>query len=171
MRKSSLAAVALTCLTSPALAAADPAGDWMVADKVAVIRVAPCGQALCGHIVWTKGPAEPDRHNPDPAKRSQSTLGLKTVIDMKPTRSNRWEGEIYNAQDGKTYQGSISLVSEYVLRIEGCVLGFLCGGQNWTRAKCTDPSPATAKASGRKTNATSSTQSPTFPSLCREAAP
>ena len=168
MRKSSLAATALICLASPALAA-DPTGDWMVADKVAVIRVAPCRQALCGHIVWTKGPAQPDTHNPDPAKRSQSTLGLKTVIDMKPTRPNRWEGEIYNAENGKTYEGSISLVSDNVLRIEGCVLGFLCGGQNWTRAKCTDAAPATA--GGRKTTATSSTQSPAFPSSCREAAP
>jgi len=169
MRKSSLAAMALAGLASPALAA-DPTGDWMVADKVAVIRVAACGQALCGHIVWVKGPASPDRHNPDPAKRNRSTLGLKTVIDMKPTRSNRWEGEIYNAEDGKTYQGNISLVSANVLRIEGCLLGFLCGGQNWTRAKC-NGAPATAGADGRKTTATSSTQSPAFPSSCREVAP
>ena len=46
---------------------------------------------------------------------------------------SKWEGEIYNSQNGKTYNAKISLSSPDVLRVEGCVLGFLCGGQNWKR--------------------------------------
>jgi uncharacterized protein (DUF2147 family) len=135
MRKSRFAALAIAGLSSPALAA-DPNGDWLVAEKTAVVRIAPCGDALCGSIAWTKGPPGTDKNNPDPAKRSLSMIGLTVISNMKPTRGNRWEGEIYNAQDGKTYSGSIALSGENVLRIEGCVLGFLCGGQDWTRAKC-----------------------------------
>ena len=169
MRASWLVALMVAGLSSPVFAA-EPIGDWMVADKVAVVRVAPCAPdapALCGNIVWTKGPPRTDRNNPDPAKRSRSTMGMEILTGMKPTEANRWEGEIYNAEDGKNYSGRISLVSENVLRIEGCVLGILCGGQNWNRAKCEDPPPAPP---GRRT-ATASPPQPTFPTSCREVGP
>src|SRR3954471_17267627 len=138
-------------LTGPVFAAAEPTGDWLVAEKTAVIRVMPCapGQpALCGYIVWTKGPPGTDKNNPDPARRSRSVIGLATILNMKPATGNKWEGEIYNAEDGKTYSGSIGLLSDNVLRIEGCVLGFLCGGQNWTRTRCDDPVPGAASRPG-----------------------
>src|SRR5215470_8108724 len=157
-------------LSGPALAA-DAAGDWMVADKIAVVRVAPCrpdGPALCGNLVWSKGPPRADKNNPDPAKRSRSVMGMEILIDMKPTDPNRWEGEIYNAEDGKNYSGRIFLVSENVLRIEGCVLGILCGGQNWTRAKCEDPPPAPP---GRRGATASQPPPQPFPTSCREVAP
>ena len=169
MRKSWIAAMILVGLSSPALAI-DPTGDWLVAEKLAVVRVAPCGPAFCGHIAWTKGPPRTDKNNPDPAKRSRSVIGMETLLNMKPTGSNRWEGEIYNAEDGKIYSGNISLVSDNVLRIEGCVLGFLCGGQNWTRAKCED-APA-APPGGRGATASQPPPQPQPPPLsCREAAP
>jgi uncharacterized protein (DUF2147 family) len=173
MRKSSLAAMALTCLASPALAA-DPKGDWLVAEKTAVIRISPCAPAqpaLCGNIVWTKGPAGTDQKNPDPAKRSRSIIGLTTLVNMKPTGRNKWEGEIYNALEGKTYEGNISLASDNVLRIEGCILGFLCGGQDWTRTKCDEP---TGSVGGRPAPATPPAASATpasAPLSCRVAGP
>jgi len=142
----------------------------MVADKVAVVRVAPCAPeapALCGNIAWTKGPPTTDKNNPDPAKRSRSVIGMEILTDMKPTDPNRWEGEIYNAENGKNYSGRISLVSENVLRIEGCVLGFLCGGQNWTRAKCEDPPPAAARRGAKA----SPPPPPPPPTSCREVVP
>lgn len=157
MRTSCLAAVVLAAfgagLPGPVLAGAEAMGDWLVADKVAVVRVMPCAPnqpALCGYIVWTKGPAGTDKNNPDPAKRSRGVIGLATILNMKPTTANKWEGEIYNAEDGKTYSGSISLVSDNVLRIEGCVLGFLCGGQNWTRTRCDDPVPSATPRPGAR---------------------
>jgi len=185
MRKISLAAIALVCLGGPALAA-DATGDWLVAKKTAVIRIEPCAAAqradpaLCGRIAWTKGPPGTDTNNPDPAKRNRSILGLPTLLDMKPTAANRWEGNIYNAEDGKTYSGRIMLTSENVLRIEGCVLGFLCGGENWTRAKCEEAhaapgAPPAGKGKGATTPpAPASPSAPApLPSLtaCHEVAP
>jgi len=172
VRKPWLAALVFAGLSSPALAA-EPTGDWLVAEKMAVIRVAPCAPgapALCGNIVWTKGPPRADRNNPDPAKRNRSVMGMETLLDMKPAGPNRWEGEIYNAEDGKNYSGSISLVSENVLRIEGCVLGFLCGGQNWTRAKCEDPPPAPPARRGATASQPQPQPQP-FPTSCREVVP
>jgi uncharacterized protein (DUF2147 family) len=163
MGKSWFAALAIASLSSPALAA-DPNGDWLVAEKTAVVRIAPCGDALCGSIAWTKDPPGTDKNNPDPAKRSRSVIGMTILQNMKPARGNRWEGEIYNAQDGNTYSGSIALSRENVLRIEGCVLGFLCGGQDWTRAKCEEAPPTTTGGRAPPT--------PMPPRLsCRAAAP
>ena len=163
MRKAWLAALALVGVSNPALAA-DPNGDWLVAEKSAVIRIVPCGDALCGNIAWTKGPAGNDKNNPEPAKRNRPVLGLTILQNMKPAGANRWEGEIYNAKDGNTYSGSIALAGDNTLRIEGCVLGFLCGGQDWTRAKCDQAPPVTT--------GTRSSAAPTASlSACRPAAP
>jgi uncharacterized protein (DUF2147 family) len=52
---------------------------------------------------------------------------------MKP-HGNRWDGRIYNAENGKTYTGNIRLKNASTLRVEGCAFGgLICGGQNWSR--------------------------------------
>ncbi|MDB5649948.1 MAG: hypothetical protein JWL62_1468 [Hyphomicrobiales bacterium] len=174
MRQFCVAVFALGCLASPALAA-DPAGEWMVAAKTTVIRIAPCpappgspeaaaANAFCGNVIWTKGPPGTDQNNPDPAKRSRSVIGLTIVNGMKPSPArNRWEGAIYNAENGKIYSGSITLAKENVLHIQGCVLGFLCGGEDWTRAKCDD-----AKRDARSSKRAATPQQP-FVTSCQEA--
>lgn len=120
-------------LASRALAA-EPTGEWLVAEGVAQIRIEQCEDALWGVVSWEKRPGGRDTENPDPAKRSRPTLGMPVLFAMKQTRPNLWEGEVYNAQNGRTYSASISLIDADTLRIQGCVLGFLCGGENWTRA-------------------------------------
>jgi hypothetical protein len=52
---------------------------------------------------------------------------------MKPNGADKWSGEVYNAEDGKTYSGNITGQGANALRLEGCVMGFLCKGQTWTR--------------------------------------
>jgi len=98
-----------------------------------------CAGALWGVIAGTIGGAsntDTDKNNPDPALRNRPIMGLPILIDMRPSQG-RWTGRVYNAENGKTYDANIGLVSGNVLHIEGCVLGFLCGGENWTR----QPSP------------------------------
>jgi uncharacterized protein (DUF2147 family) len=112
-----------------------PIGEWITEDGEGRVRIIPCGQALCG-VVAGGNPNDTDRHNPDPAKRNRPVDGMSVLIDMKPAKNNHWEGQIYNAKNGKTYASNISLKSADVLRVEGCVFGGLfCGGQDWTRAK------------------------------------
>jgi hypothetical protein len=67
---------------------------------------------------------------------------------MRLTKPGLWQGQVYNAENGKTYDSKISLASADVLRIEGCILGFLCGGENWTRVKA-DPAPGQRPAPQR----------------------
>lgn len=114
--------------------AADPTGDWRVAEGVANIRVAECNGAMWGVVAWEKKPGGVDQNNPDVSKRSRPTLGMPILLDMKKkAEKDEWEGQVYNAKDGKTYDSTIKLASPDQLEIEGCVLGFLCGGETWTR--------------------------------------
>jgi uncharacterized protein (DUF2147 family) len=142
LKRSCLPAILTVLLVSPALAA-DPIGEWLVADGTARIRIGPCADALWGVISWANQPGT-DENNPDPAKRKRSIIGLPILLHMKLAEANRWEGEVYNAENGKIYNSRIFLVKNDVLRIEGCLFaGFLCGGENWTRFT---PAPGSAEA-------------------------
>lgn len=109
-------------------------------DGTAHIRIVSCENALWGVISWTKSAPGKDENNPDPSKRNRSVMGIPILMNMKKA-GNRWNGEVYNAENGETYSAHISLVSNDVLKIEGCVLaGFLCGGENWKRVPTTEKS-------------------------------
>jgi len=142
MYRIAILSAALVALASPALAA-EPTGEWLVADQTARIKIDNCGESLWGVVSWEKEPGGKDENNPDPSKRERPTLGLPIILNMKTksTRAARWEGDIYNAENGKTYSGRISLIGEDSLKIEGCVLGLLCGGETWTRVKLTVDAP------------------------------
>jgi uncharacterized protein (DUF2147 family) len=150
-------------LVSFQASAADPIGDWRVANGAAHIRIDDCGGRMWGIVAWAQEHGV-DQYNPDPTKRTRSTLGMPIILGMQPAKPNRWEGEIYNAQNGKTYAGSLTLASPDVLRIEGCVLGFLCGGESWNRVK-TEQRETTASVPRRagETSARKSAEAPRKP--------
>src|ERR1700712_3378535 len=130
--------------------AADPSGDWKVADGVANIRVAECNGSMWGAVSWEKTPGGRDSNNPDASKQSRPTLGMPILIDMKKKPGvDQWEGQVYNAKDGQSYSSTIRPVGTDQLEIKGCVLGFLCGGETWTRVAGPIPSsPVNSMAKG-----------------------
>jgi uncharacterized protein (DUF2147 family) len=142
MKSISFGLAALGLSTSFVLAA-EPIGEWLVTDGYAHIRVEKCGDQYWGVVSWEKE-AGMDTNNPDPAKRNRPTLGMPVLLAMKATQPNRWDGQIYNSENGKTYTGNISLSSQDVLRVEGCLLIF-CGGQDWTRVVKSN-TPTTGRA-------------------------
>ncbi len=130
--------------------AADPTGDWRVADGVANIRVAQCNGNMWGVVSWEKTPGGRDKNNPDAALQSRPTLGMPILLAMKKKPGTEaWEGEVYNAKDGKTYSSTIKPVGTDQLEIQGCVLGFLCSGETWSRVgPPIASSPANSMAKG-----------------------
>ena len=130
--------------------AADPTGDWRVQDGVADIRVAQCNGNMWGVVAWEKTPGGKDINNPDAAKQSRPSLGMPILIDMKKKAGvDTWEGQVYNAKDGQLYSSTIKPVGSDQLEIQGCVLGFLCGGETWSRVAPPIPSsPTNSMAKG-----------------------
>jgi uncharacterized protein (DUF2147 family) len=55
---------------------------------------------MWGIVAWEKA-AGKDIENPDPAKKGRPILGMPILLAMAPTKPNRWEGEIYNSNNGK----------------------------------------------------------------------
>src|ERR1700748_2629210 len=89
--------------------AADPTGDWRVADGVANIRVAQCGGSMWGVVAWEKESGGRDSKNPDASKRNRPTLGMPILLDMKrKPGTEQWEGQVYNAKAGQTYRFTIT---------------------------------------------------------------
>ena len=105
---------------------------------------------MWGAVSWEKQPGGRDENNPDASKKTRPTLGMATLIDMKKKPgADQWEGQVYNAKDGQLYSATITPVGTDQLEIKGCVMGFLCGGETWTRVSPPIPlSPANAMAKG-----------------------
>ena len=135
--------VLLTALLAAPIASAEtaggPTGTWLTQAGDARVKVSKCGGGLCGVIVGLKDPIDPatgkpqvDDKNPNPALARRPVIGLSLFSGMRPSGPNKWSGQIYNADDGKSYESHISVYGRDTLRVEGCV-GALCGGENWTR--------------------------------------
>jgi uncharacterized protein (DUF2147 family) len=135
------ASAAILAFASGAAFAADPSpiGDWLVKDGYAHIRIDICAGKLWGIVAWEKEPGGLDTENPDPAKKNRPTLGIPILMGLAPTKPNRWEGEIYNSQNGKMYSANVSMADENALELEGCLVWPLCQTQKWTRVKTAPP--------------------------------
>jgi uncharacterized protein (DUF2147 family) len=123
-----------------AQAVGDPTGTWLTQAGDAKVKVSRCGAGICGVIVWLKDPISPatgkpevDDKNPNPAFARRPMLGLPLFSGMRASGPGTWSGQIYNADDGKSYESHVSIPGPDTLRVEGCV-GILCGGETWTRA-------------------------------------
>ena len=123
---------------APPASAADPSGTWLTQQEDARIQIAPCGQRICGTVVWLKQPIDPatgkphiDDKNPDPGKQSRRIIGLR-IFSMAPTEADIWAGNIYNSDDGQTYAATIRLPGLNRLEVQGCA-GPFCGSEIWSR--------------------------------------
>jgi uncharacterized protein (DUF2147 family) len=123
--------------------AADPLGTWYTEGNESQVRIAKCGDAICGALVWLKVPNDPatgrpktDKENADTAKSKRPLLGIAIVLGMKPDGTpNQWKGQVYNAKDGNTYTGYFTLTGANTAELKGCAMGIICKSQTWTRAK------------------------------------
>lgn len=132
MRKFALAAAAAVALASGPAFAVEPTGTWNSESGQTRVEIAPCGGAFCGTIVWVAEDTG-DVNNPDPSLQNRSLVGIRMIYDMVPD-GDRYSGKLYNYTNGKTYSGTLEVVSDSTLELQGCVMGMFCRTQTWTRA-------------------------------------
>ncbi|WP_409188809.1 DUF2147 domain-containing protein [Bradyrhizobium sp. RDM4] len=112
------AAVSPAPLAAPARDLNSPLGVWLTEEKEGKVRIEQCGNNLCGYSVDSKS--------------NQS--GEQVLINMKPTKDQKWSGRILDPNNGSTYDSTIALKGTDRLRVQGCAFGgMFCGGQTWTR--------------------------------------
>jgi len=132
-----LAAAALaTALASPALAA-DPTGLWQTPTNGGQVRIARCGEALCGTLVTSdhiRADANArDVHNRDASQRGRTLRNLPMLTGFTGGPTEWRGGSVYNPADGGTYRGTITMTGDNALRLRGCIVAPLCKTQTWTR--------------------------------------
>lgn len=135
------AAIVIALFGFSQTASADPKGTWVTENGRSHVKIADCGGALCGTIVWLKEPNDPetgkpktDKNNVDAGQRNRPLIGVSVFSGMKPNGGSKWSGQVYNAEDGKTYSGNLMEQGPNAVRLEGCAMGgLICKGQNWTR--------------------------------------
>ena len=140
MRLGFLAAVLVVAVPlGQALAkAGEPYGTWSMG-KV-TIKVTDCGGGLCGTIVGLKEPISKidgkpkvDRENPDTDRRQRPLIGLSILIGMKPAGDGKWQGAIYNPDDGKTYSATVRHDGG-TMKVKGCVASVFCKTNTFVKA-------------------------------------
>ena len=114
------ATLATLALVSPALAG-DVQGVWQRSDGMARVQFSPCGGGYCGTIVWLKRPDGP------------AHVGQQVFFGMAQEGPNKWTGQAFNPEDGKTYDGSMTLSGRH-LTTQGCALGgMICKTSSWNK--------------------------------------
>jgi uncharacterized protein (DUF2147 family) len=111
----------------------DPHGLWLRPEGGVRFSFYDCGGLLCAKVVG--------------ADRAEDKSGIGTVILRGAAKvgANEWKGKLYNADDGKIYDGVITVRSTNELSVKGCVMGILCGGETWKRIS----PPAVASVSAK----------------------
>lgn len=103
-------------------------GEWWTPGFNAKVRIEPCGDAVCGRIVWLWDEAPKGVADKDPL------VGRLVIDRMQAAEAGFWRGgRLYNPEDGRDYKGSLQLQSPQRLVVDGCVL-FFCQTQVWRRA-------------------------------------
>ncbi|HUQ34812.1 MAG TPA: DUF2147 domain-containing protein [Aestuariivirga sp.] len=125
-KKLGIAGLFSMVLSGLALAEGGASGVWRLDSGKVTVRIAPCGASLCGAIVGLakplnkQGQPKVDRKNPSKSLRNRPLMGLTILANMKPAGENKWQGTIYNADDGRTYSSYMDL-SGNNMKVKGCI--------------------------------------------------
>ncbi|MEG3175068.1 DUF2147 domain-containing protein [Sphingomonas sp. RB3P16] len=136
----------MSLLLIAALLAGTPAtedtviGRWKTETLNAIVEISRCGPSICGKIVTSDAlranPALKDSNNSSAALRTRPVQGMLMLSGFAADKDGVWSnGQVYNAQDGKTYSGRITPLGANQLKLRGCVFFPLCKTQTWTRVR------------------------------------
>ena len=108
-----------------------PLGEWTTQGGEDVVRIEPCGEALCGRIVGiVRNPGEPiptDAHG-------TSQCGLLLINNERSNGHGAWLGQVIDPRNGKVYRAKLWVDDQGALRLRGFVGVTLLGRtQTWPR--------------------------------------
>ncbi len=123
--------------------AGEAQGVWTTDGGKSRIQIEPCGNALCGRLVWlaepnnAEGRPKRDRNNPDAKLHDREVIGIQILQGFTAVRNapDEWEGgTIYDPESGRSYSGKMSLGEHDELRVRGFVgISLLGRTTTWTR--------------------------------------
>jgi uncharacterized protein (DUF2147 family) len=135
MRKLVSATLALVAIGTVAAAAQAPAespmyGVWLNHAGNVKVETRPCGQFMCGTVVWASAQAQKEARD----KGTDNLVGMQLMRQYRPTTKGEWEGSVFVPDLGRTFYSRLYRLSDDKIRISGCILGgLICKYQTWTR--------------------------------------
>jgi uncharacterized protein (DUF2147 family) len=119
---------------------ADVTGLWIDHTGQGAVEIAPCGNRVCGRVVWLKDP----NHKSRSGKR---ICGTQVLGDLQRRSRTAWEsGWIYNPEDEERFSAALQLANANTLLVTG-YLGIKLLGETFTwRRATTDLERCTAAA-------------------------
>ena len=110
-------------------AAAPVEGYWKNPIGSAIIQIKPCGDVLCGKVVWASA-----RGQREVAQHTSNVIGTTVLTGLKPIRGH-WAGSLYVPDDNIHVAARLQLLDERRMKLTGCgLMGLICRTQIWTRA-------------------------------------
>ena len=97
-----------------------PTGEWITANQQAVVRVAPCGNDICGTLIGIVF-----AHPTDPMPvdwRGQPQCGdvlFRVSPETEDDGSVTWHGQVTDVRDGTVYHASVSFDEQNQLHLRG----------------------------------------------------
>ena len=103
----------------------DATGVWIDHTGQGAVEIGPCGDRLCGRVIWLKNPLHKSRSG-------KPICGTQILGDLRPRPNNTWEaGWIYNPEDEERFSAEIKLKNENTLLVTG-YLGIKILGETYT---------------------------------------
>lgn len=121
-------AALLALAPAPALAASPLEGTWTNPKRSVTVRIAPCGQQLCGRVVSASPKAKRDAAQGG----TERLIGTTILKDLRPAGANRWRGRVFLPKQNR-HAGANLRLSGNRLTVQGCMLGIICKDQTWSR--------------------------------------
>ena len=115
-------------VAAPAAAPVPIEGRWARGNMQ--IRIAPCGQALCGTVLRASDKQKARAE----AGSGTDLVGATLIHHIRPVGPGRYTAKVFVADKNINANGTIVQVSPDQLNVKGCVaLGLFCKSQQWTR--------------------------------------
>lgn len=105
-------------------------GTWKNRPNTLLVRIAPCGDALCGTVLAAANTAKESVRKAGTA----NLVGTQVLTGLRRASGGAYSGRIFNPNLNVHAAATITLVNPTVLLVRGCVLaGLICKEQHWTR--------------------------------------
>jgi len=118
--------LAFAAALSPAFAqpTLSPVGQWQATNGEARYEITTCGDGdqLCARLTWLSPEARTDEN--------LQYLNEYVVSGADRAAANKWRGTVH--YDGRTISGSLTLVDEDYLKVQGCQI-IMCQSMEFVR--------------------------------------
>lgn len=114
------------------LEAPQPDGIWRNSKNSVHIEIRPCGEAMCGKVIWANEKAQADarKGGADPL------VGTEMLRDFRKDGKGRWRGKVFVPDIGQTFYGTIAPIDANRLKARGCLFaGIICRSKIWIRVQ------------------------------------